>query len=285
MKPLLLALTMLLPLAQQPAPPSMAEINISSHGSRMNGLIYLAAGDAPRPVVIFLHGFPGNEKNLDLAQAVRRAGYQAVYIDYRGNWGSAGTFSFANGLEDVDAVLAWVRSKDNADTYHFDTTRIAIVGHSYGGWLALMTAAHEQPSVCVAGLAAWNIGWAGARFAPQPGERDAAIADLGTSMGPGGPINTTAENLVREMSDHGAAWNYIAQAGTLKNHAVLLVSATNDSLDEGPLQHKQLADAIQAAGGTRVTNLVFDDDHPFSAHRLELADVLIKWLKTDCASK
>src|SRR5476651_2515165 len=102
----------LLSTAQKTAPPSMAEINIASHGSRMNGLVYLAAGDGPHPVVIFLHGFPGNEKNLDLAQAVRRAGYQAVYIDYRGNWGSGGSFSFANGLEDVDAVLAWVRAKE-----------------------------------------------------------------------------------------------------------------------------------------------------------------------------
>ncbi|MDO8912512.1 MAG: hypothetical protein Q8N10_08825 [Phenylobacterium sp.] len=32
----------------------------------------------------------GNEKNLDLAQAVRRAGWNAVTFNYRGSWGSPG---------------------------------------------------------------------------------------------------------------------------------------------------------------------------------------------------
>jgi len=86
------------PSAQPPA--SMATFTIASGGSRMNGLVYLAAGPGPHPVVVFLHGYPGNEKNLDLAQAVRRAGYQAVYFDYRGIWGSGGIFSFAHGLEE-----------------------------------------------------------------------------------------------------------------------------------------------------------------------------------------
>src|SRR5205085_12529204 len=90
--------------------PAMRELAISSHGSRMNGLIYLAGGTGPHPIVIFLHGFPGNERNLDLAQAVRRAGYNALFFDYRGNWGSGGTFSFANTLADVKAVLACARS-------------------------------------------------------------------------------------------------------------------------------------------------------------------------------
>ncbi|MFD3266336.1 hypothetical protein [Phenylobacterium ferrooxidans] len=32
----------------------------------------------------------GNEKNLDLAQAVRRAGWNAAAFNYRGSWGSPG---------------------------------------------------------------------------------------------------------------------------------------------------------------------------------------------------
>ena len=44
--------------------------------------------------VILLHGFPGNERNLDLAQAIRRSGWNAVFFHYRGAWGSGGVFSF-----------------------------------------------------------------------------------------------------------------------------------------------------------------------------------------------
>src|SRR4051812_8462390 len=95
-------------------PASMVEIAIDSGGARLNGLIYLAAGPGLHPLVIFLHGYPGNEKNLDLAQAARRAGYHALYVDYRGVWGSGGTFSFSNGLEDTKTVLAWARDSGNA---------------------------------------------------------------------------------------------------------------------------------------------------------------------------
>jgi uncharacterized protein len=55
----------------------MGELGILSHGARINGLMYLAAGSGPHPIVIFLHGYPGNERNLDLAQA---AGHRCNWI-------------------------------------------------------------------------------------------------------------------------------------------------------------------------------------------------------------
>jgi dipeptidyl aminopeptidase/acylaminoacyl peptidase len=63
---------------------------LPSHGALLNAFVYIAAGAGPHPAVILLHGFPGNEKNLDLAQAIRRSGYNVLYFDYRGSWGSPG---------------------------------------------------------------------------------------------------------------------------------------------------------------------------------------------------
>ncbi|MEA2238046.1 MAG: uncharacterized protein QOC81_2770, partial [Thermoanaerobaculia bacterium] len=151
------------PLPSLKPPASMQEVVVMSGGARLNGLVYLAAGSGAHPVVVFLHGYPGNEKNLDLAQAVRREGYDAVYFDYRGVWGSGGTFSFANSLDDVQAIVDWVRAPEQVARFHFDPRRIAIVGHSFGGWLALLHGAGEAPTVCVAGMAVWNVGWAGQR--------------------------------------------------------------------------------------------------------------------------
>jgi pimeloyl-ACP methyl ester carboxylesterase len=261
----------------------MEAIAIPSHGARMNGLIYLAAGAGPHPIVVFLHGFPGNERNLDLAQAVRSAGYHAFYFDYRGAWGAAGTFTFAHGLEDLAAVFAWLREPQNAAKYHFDPQQIALVGHSYGGWLALMCAGHEPANVGVVALAAWNLGWAGNRFAEHADERKDNIDDFRQSTDPaGGPIRGDSDDLINEMSEHAAAWDYIKQGSNLKDHPLLLVAASRDTPDEGVDQHARLAQAIEAAGGKQVTVRTFEDDHPFSAHRVALADVLIKWLREDC---
>lgn len=262
-------------------PASMDEIAIQSHGSRMNGIVYMAAGAGNHPVVIFFHGYPGNERNLDLAQAVRRAGYQAVYVDYRGMWGSGGTFSFANGLEDASAILAWVRTPEIAAKYHFDIRRMAVVGHSFGGWLALMSAAHEPRAVCIAGLAAWNIGLAAQRFEQHPGERTSNRDYFRVTTAPGAPVH--AGDLLSEMTAHARDYDYFAQAPAFGDRAVLLVSATRDSPDEGVAVHQQMAEALRKAGETHVTVKQFDDDHPFSNHRLALAELLTGWLNTDCA--
>ncbi|MBK5189261.1 MAG: alpha/beta fold hydrolase [Gemmatimonadaceae bacterium] len=265
-------------------PASMAEVKIPSHGARMNGIVYLAAGPGAHPVVIFLHGYPGNERNLDLAQAVRRAGYQAVYVDIRGMWGSGGTFSFGNGLEDADAVTAWVRDPAITAKYHFDVRRIAIVGHSFGGWLSLMTGSRQPPTVCVAGLAAWNIGWVGQRFRAHPDERASNLDYFRQTTDAGsGPVRGRAMEMVSEMATHVTDWNYLSRASGFRDRALLLVSATRDTPDEDVAMHRKMADAVRKAGGRHVTTVEYEDDHPFSSHRIALASVLTRWLDAECA--
>jgi len=271
-----------------PAPasgaPSMDAVAIPSHGARLNGLIYRAAGEGPHPVAVFFHGFPGNEKNLDLAQAVRRAGWDAVYFDYRGSWGSGGTFSLANSLEDVAAVLAWLRTPANASRYRLDPSRVAIVGHSFGGWLALLGARREPPQVCVAAIAAWNVGWT-ARHLDDSGLRDEELSEFRDATDPaGGPLRTTADALLKELTSAPAAWDYLSDAGSLKGRALLLVAATRDTPDEDPAMHARLERAVRDAGGTLVKNVTLEDDHAFSASRLRLAELLVEWLNGDCAA-
>lgn len=262
--------------------PSMEEAAILSHGSRINAFVYTAAGSGPHPVAIFLHGYPGNERNLDLAQAVRRAGYDALYFDYRGSWGSGGTYSLANGLDDTDAVLAWVRDPANTTKYHFDAQRIALIGHSTGAWFALMTAMHEPAAVCVVAIAAENVGWEGRDFALHPASKNEAREYLHSTTDAGGPIHADPDALIDEMLKSTDAWDYVAQADQLRSHPLLMVAATRDSPEEGVAMHRQLVDAIHGLGGTRVRSVEFDDDHPFSSHRLALADVVTHWLKSDC---
>lgn len=67
------------------APATVQTFQLPSHGSLLNAFVYVAAGAAPHPMVILLHGFPGNERNLDLTQALRRAGDDVLFFDYRGS--------------------------------------------------------------------------------------------------------------------------------------------------------------------------------------------------------
>src|ERR1700692_4582550 len=125
-------------------PAKMTVVHIPTHGLLINGVFYQASGAGLQPTIVSCHGLPGNEKNLDLAQAARRAGWNAVTFNYRGSWGSPGNFRFAQNPEDAAAVLKYLRKPSNATALGIDMRRIVLAGHSMGGWVTAMTASKDS---------------------------------------------------------------------------------------------------------------------------------------------
>ena len=120
-------------------PAAQVELQIKSSGSSIYGFAYTADGKGPHPTIVLLHGLPGNERNLDLAQNLRRAGNNVIYFNYRGAWGSQGVFRFKNSVEDAGAVLDYLTDSLNRIQLKVDTGKIAFVGHSMGAGLALIS--------------------------------------------------------------------------------------------------------------------------------------------------
>ncbi|HEY0325753.1 MAG TPA: alpha/beta fold hydrolase, partial [Allosphingosinicella sp.] len=123
-----------------PSGPVRAELG---RPAEMNALMLQAAGPGPHPTLLLLHGLPGNERNLDLAQAARRAGWNVLTFTYRGAWGSEGTFSIQHAVADTEAALGWLRSEEAARDYGVDRGRIVVAGHSMGGYMAAHVAASD----------------------------------------------------------------------------------------------------------------------------------------------
>jgi pimeloyl-ACP methyl ester carboxylesterase len=243
----------------------------------MNGILYTASGPGPHPTVVLLHGFAGNERNLDLAQAIRRAGINVLVFSYRGAWGSGGTFSFANALEDVAAAVRFVRSDAAAKEYRTDPRRVALLGHGMGGWLALMGAAIDSRLVCAGALEIWNAGARG-RLLRTDRRQDSVATDHGDWLtGAGGPIRAeSGQVLSAELKDHANTWDVDRHANQLRARRLLLISSTANP------DHPSLTTALRRAGARQVTGLTWNTDHSFSAYRIKLASTVIDWLHRSC---
>ena len=113
-----------------------------------------ATSTTPMPLVIFVHGGGytqgGKEEKADDAIGYARAGFVTASINYRltpDNTDSAELRTMAIVQASDDLLNAVRFLKVNASTYHIDTSRIAIVGSSAGGGLALVGAIEGDPDV------------------------------------------------------------------------------------------------------------------------------------------
>jgi acetyl esterase/lipase len=107
--------------------------------------IYRGPGDGPHPVIVWIHGgalimghrgsIPEWQRNLYL-----QAGYTVVSIDYR----LAPETKLPQIIEDLRDAWHWVR-EDGPSLFQADARRIAVIGHSAGGYLALMSGCSVQP--------------------------------------------------------------------------------------------------------------------------------------------
>ncbi|HEX8787108.1 MAG TPA: alpha/beta fold hydrolase [Telluria sp.] len=254
-------------------PAANREVLVMSHGEGMNALFMLAAGAGPKPTMLLLHGLPGNEQNLDLAQAVRRAGWNVLTVHYRGSWGSPGRFSLASAGEDVDAAMAFLRQPENAREYGIDTRRIVIAGHSMGGFFAAHYAAHHDDVVGAILIDPWNIGASAKALLAHPETRQDEIAAMGEDFG-NALAGTDAATLTGESERHAQDWDLIDDAPGLAAKPLLLVGATKGNAGEVA----PLAQAIRARHATRLDYQTMPTDHAFIDHRIALASTVIEWL-------
>lgn len=242
-------------------------LHIPSGGVEINGLAYLAAGPGAHPTVILLHGLPGNEKNLDLAQVLRRAGWNAVTFNYRGSWGSPGSFSFSHVLEDTKAVLAYVRDPANAQALGVDPNRLVLAGHSMGGWATALTAARDPALRGAVLISAANLGGR----ANQPPEKLLALARDNSET-----LATTPQAMAEEMVAKSADFDVLSAAPGLAARP-LLVLVADDGL--GPMTDTLVA-AVQAKGAKRVTKVHVATDHGWNTARVRLQVEILNWLAT-----
>jgi acetyl esterase/lipase len=118
--------------------------------SRQKLEVYLPKeGDGPFPTILAIHGgcFRAESRSNyhRYASFFNELGYALVSTDYR----LAPRFTYPAQVQDSFCALAWIHA--NADTYGFDTERIAAIGESAGGYLVSMLGTVDDPVLYLEG--------------------------------------------------------------------------------------------------------------------------------------
>ncbi|MGH8542537.1 MAG: alpha/beta hydrolase family protein [Gammaproteobacteria bacterium] len=260
-------------------PPAMEPVVIRSQGAKLSGIVYVAQGPGPHPAVILLHGYPGNERNLDLAHAIRRAGWNLLFFHYRGSWGSEGRFSIAHAIADTHAAVAFTRSAEFIRKYRTDPARLAVIGHSMGGYIAFEATAEDSSLRCAASLAGANLGKFG-ELAQQSAEFASQLAyyidDANAIVGDAG------QAAVARWMAHAPDYDLRRLVPKLAGKSLLLLGAEGDTIVPLDQHHEPLAEALRKSGHGDLTVETLDSDHVFSSRRIALAHIVINWLNNRC---
>jgi pimeloyl-ACP methyl ester carboxylesterase len=164
------------------------------------------------------------------------------------------------------AVLAYLRDPINAVRLGIDTKRIAMAGHSMGGWVTAHTAAQDHELIGVVLISAADMGAIGG----QPRERIVALmADNKESL-----AGVTAESMTDEVIENAKAFRFANTVSGLTQMPLLVLSA-DDGLAPGT---DALVKAIATNGGKKVTSIHVKTDHGWSDHRIQLESTVINWL-------
>ncbi len=252
-------------------PARMGAFALPSHGVNINAVLYVAAGAGPHPTVLLLHGLPGNEQNLDLAQAIRRSGWNVLTLHYRGSWGSPGDFTFAHCIEDAEAALALLHAPPTEAEGAIDSSKLVVIGHSMGGWISALVGARDPNVLGIGLISAANMGG-------QLGGAPTAVAvkvmddNIGTSAGMH-TVAATPQSLADEIVAKGKTWDAMNSVEGLRKHPLLVVTS-DDGL--GPTD-----DALaKAVGGKGVSRVHLATDHSYSDQRIALESTVVDWLAT-----
>lgn len=249
------------------SPASSTELFIPSGNSQIAGLIYNANGLQKHPTLLLLHGYPGNERNLDVAQVVRSRGWNVIYFDYRGSWGSQGKFSFKNCVEDVVNVVSFCNKYQ--DSLKIDTSNIVLFGHSMGGWVCLK-ALQELPTIKKGfALSTWNIG---NDYKNVSTEKE--MLRLANDPNTGGKyfvLNASLKDLYTPVLQDKNYFNLLNDTKSLSDKQIIMI-------DEHE-KNSQLAAKMKESNKSYFDYSVWQTDHSFTNKRASLINKVLAFIE------
>ena len=256
------------PWGDKPFRPDLQGAVLEGKRGRILVTILRAGGEGLHPTVLLAHGIPGVEKNLDLAQGLRRVGFHVVTYHYSGSWNSEGSYAIEHCLEDSDTVVDYILQNEDMG---FDKEKLYVVGHSMGCFIAAHMAAKHKEFKAAVTIAPCDMG-EGMMTEKGRGQMRAIFESAVPWLS-----GTTVEALFEETEKKKDTYQLSALAGVLKDIPMYCINARLDEECSADVHVAPWVKAVQAAGG----EILWEEcvtDHSFSDMRNDLIEKVAKYL-------
>ena len=259
---------------------TIEELTFVSEGYKLTGLIYIANGPGPHPTVVLLHGFPGNEKNLDIAQAARRAGFNVMFFHYRGAWGSEGDYSVLQVERDALRALQFLREPGNASKYRVNREKLSVLGHSLGGYVALASGSQDKEVVCVGAMSPVNMAlWQVGISSNDP--ELLRVVDYADTLFMLRGFNSAALRAQMNSIDP-KKMDTTLFGPNMRGKSVFMVVGDEDNVTPADTMFSPVVEAYSQDDKIRLQSHIISGDHSYSWSRLALTRLVLDWLQQDC---
>ncbi len=235
------------------------------HGvTKLKGRIYRAEGEGRKPSAIICHGYPGDTKNMDLAEELALNGYNVLVFYYAGAWGSEGTYRFSNLTPSTKSALEWLLEKP-----YVDTSRVALISHSMGAvpLTNLMSVDGRVKTGVLMSPASDLTSWLG----------DYVIDTIFTvfkTMSEGKLATGDDEVYKQDIIESGKKLNPMDRVAGIKA-PIMVIVGSSDAVTT-PDTCRAL---YEKATEPKKWVLVEGADHSFTEHRLPLQKEVLGWLR------
>lgn len=257
-------------------PPDLTDVIINSSSEKIFGTMLTAQGEGPHPTMLLVHGVPGTEKNFDIAQALRRTGWNILIFHYRGTWGSQGDFSFVNAIDDVEAAFGFLKSEEAIKKFRIDDKNIVLAGNSFGGFAALLSAARGLDAKAYISICPYDFGLVGEIIQKDNETMSNLTEMLKDLIVP--TKGATVESLINEMIENSSSWNLINNAAELSKHKLLIIAGNKDSVSPPDLHYYPLIAALNSNNAENLNCHLLDTNHGFQDRRILLTEIIANWL-------
>lgn len=239
------------------------DIKFKSNGHSLLGRTYRPKKEGKYPAVAICHGYPGDTKNMDLAEHLALNNIVVLVFYYQGAWGSEGTYSFSNLVTSTEDAVKYLKSLS-----FVDTERVGLVSHSMGA-VPLSNVMSKDKSIK-----------AGVLMSPASDiskwlskEAIDNIFPVFLGMAKGKLSYGDEKEYRKSMMAAAEKLNPMEKIADIKAPILVIVGSADNVTH--PDDCKEL---YEKATPPKSWSLVDGADHGFSEHRIPLQEKVLNWL-------